>query len=369
MCLQGRARVVALDRDTGETFSEDIGEDNFAAVYVPGNLAHGFEALTDVLMLYHVSEEYDRSDPDEHGLPWDDPRVVHLWSTTSPILSERDESRVLITGAGGQLGRALAEEFPRSRHAYARSELGRLPPGAGSTSAPGPRAACGRVDGRRRRRGRPSRRGRRQRRRNAACRRAGRARSSTTRPTTSSTAGRPRPYVESDPPNPLSAYGRTKLYGEGAAGERAWIVRSSGLFGPTGKNFVTTMLQLGRERDEVAVVDDQRSAPTYVGHLAAATRELLERPFGVWHLAAGGDAPGPSSPRRSSRRPASTRAFAASRATSSAGRRRARPTRCCGARRTRRCCRTGARAYAPASTAWGSSSSSGSVPRWRRARA
>jgi dTDP-4-dehydrorhamnose 3,5-epimerase len=92
VCLQGRARVVALDRDTGETFSEEIGEGNFAAVYVPGNLAHGFEALTDVLMLYHVSEEYDPADPDEHGLPWDDPRVVHLWSTTSPILSERDES-------------------------------------------------------------------------------------------------------------------------------------------------------------------------------------------------------------------------------------------------------------------------------------
>ena len=90
VCLQGKARVVALDRDTGETFSEDIGEDNFAAVYVPGNLAHGFEALTDVLMLYHVTEEYDPADPDEHGIAWDDPRVRDLWSTTSPILSERD---------------------------------------------------------------------------------------------------------------------------------------------------------------------------------------------------------------------------------------------------------------------------------------
>ena len=97
------------------------------------------------------------------------------------------------------------------------------------------------------------------------------------------------PYVESDPPNPLSAYGRTKLYGEAAAGEQAWIVRSSWLFGPTGKNFVRTMLDLARTREEIAVVDDQRGAPTYVGHLAAATRELLERPAGVWHLAAEGD--------------------------------------------------------------------------------
>ncbi len=92
VCLRGRARVVALDRESGETFSEDIGDDNLAAVYVPGHLAHGFEALTDVLMLYHVSEEYDAADPDEHGLPWDDPRVAGLWSTTSPILSERDRS-------------------------------------------------------------------------------------------------------------------------------------------------------------------------------------------------------------------------------------------------------------------------------------
>ncbi len=97
------------------------------------------------------------------------------------------------------------------------------------------------------------------------------------------------PYVESDPPSPLSAYGRTKLYGEGAAGEQAWIVRSSGLFSERDGNFVTTMLRLGRERDEVAVVDDQRTSPTYVGHLATATRELLERPHGVWHVAAGGD--------------------------------------------------------------------------------
>jgi dTDP-4-dehydrorhamnose reductase len=101
--------------------------------------------------------------------------------------------------------------------------------------------------------------------------------------------GKPEPYVESDSPNPLSAYGRTKLHGEAAAGEQAWIVRSSGLFSETGTNFVKTMLRLGRELDEVAVVDDQRTAPTYAGHLAAATRELLDRPFGIWHLTAAGD--------------------------------------------------------------------------------
>jgi len=99
------------------------------------------------------------------------------------------------------------------------------------------------------------------------------------------------PYVESDGVNPVSAYGRTKLHGEAVAGSDAWIVRSSWLFGATGHNFVRTMLRLGAERDEVAVVDDQRGCPTYVGHLAHAVRELVDadRPRGVWHLAAEGD--------------------------------------------------------------------------------
>jgi len=81
------------------------------------------------------------------------------------------------------------------------------------------------------------------------------------------------PYVESDAPAPASAYGRTKLHGEAAAGERAWIVRSSWLFGETGHNFLRTMLRLGAGRDEVAVVDDQRGSPTYVLHLAEAIFE------------------------------------------------------------------------------------------------
>ena len=100
-----------------------------------------------------------------------------------------------------------------------------------------------------------------------------------------------RPYVESDSPNPLSAYGRSKLGSEAVAGADAWIVRSSWLFADTGHNFLRTMLRLGEEREEVAVVDDQRGSPTYVGHLAAATRELVDadRPPGVWHLAAAGD--------------------------------------------------------------------------------
>jgi dTDP-4-dehydrorhamnose reductase len=96
------------------------------------------------------------------------------------------------------------------------------------------------------------------------------------------------PYVESDEPRPVSAYGRSKLAGEREVRE-GWIVRTSWLFGWTGHNFVRTMLRLGAERDEVRVVDDQRGCPTYVGHLAVATKKLLTLPGGVWHLAAEGD--------------------------------------------------------------------------------
>ena len=92
VCLQGMIRVVVLDRESGDTFNADIGDDNFVGIYIPGTLAHGYEALTDCLFLYHVTEEYDPADPDEHGVPWDDPRVRHLWSTQSPILSDRDKN-------------------------------------------------------------------------------------------------------------------------------------------------------------------------------------------------------------------------------------------------------------------------------------
>ena len=89
-CLRGTARVVVLDRSTGETFTEDIGDENPVALYIPGYHAHGFEALTDILFCYHVTVEYDPDDPDERTVPWNDPRVAHLWSSSNPILSARD---------------------------------------------------------------------------------------------------------------------------------------------------------------------------------------------------------------------------------------------------------------------------------------
>jgi dTDP-4-dehydrorhamnose reductase len=97
------------------------------------------------------------------------------------------------------------------------------------------------------------------------------------------------PYVESDPVNPQSAYGRTKLAGERVTAEanpRHYIVRTSWLFGPGGKNFVETMLGLG---PEVRVVDDQVGSPTFTGHLADALARLARtEDYGVHHLTASG---------------------------------------------------------------------------------
>ena len=102
-----------------------------------------------------------------------------------------------------------------------------------------------------------------------------------------------KPYVESDPVAPLSAYGRSKLAGEEATAEanpRHQIVRTQWLFGLGGHNFVETMLSLGAERDELTVVDDQVGCPTYTGDLAAALVGLASREGrGVNHVAAGGE--------------------------------------------------------------------------------
>jgi dTDP-4-dehydrorhamnose reductase len=97
------------------------------------------------------------------------------------------------------------------------------------------------------------------------------------------------PYVESDAPAPLSAYGRSKLAGERATAEanpRHFVVRSSWLFGAAGRNFVETMLSLG---PEVRVVDDQVGSPTFTGHLAEALLSLAGTDdHGMHHMAASG---------------------------------------------------------------------------------
>ncbi len=99
-------------------------------------------------------------------------------------------------------------------------------------------------------------------------------------------------YGESDDPAPVNAYGRTKLAGERATAlvnGRSFIVRSSWLFGPHGGNFVETMLRLGQGGGPVVVVHDQVGCPTYTGHLAVGLLRLIDSSsYGIHHMAGGG---------------------------------------------------------------------------------
>jgi len=91
-------------------------------------------------------------------------------------------------------------------------------------------------------------------------------------------------YVETDPVNPLSAYGRTKLEGErrlAASGCDHAVLRTEWVYGPRGKNFLFTMLRLAAERTELRIVDDQHGAPTSSLQLARLTLALLEGPQGA----------------------------------------------------------------------------------------
>ena len=101
-----------------------------------------------------------------------------------------------------------------------------------------------------------------------------------------------RPYVESDLPDAISAYGRSKQAGEtsvAVSNPRHVIARSAWLFGARGHNFIETMLRLSREQPEVVVVSDQVGSPTYTRHLAPALAELAEGDeFGIHHVAASG---------------------------------------------------------------------------------
>jgi dTDP-4-dehydrorhamnose reductase len=110
-----------------------------------------------------------------------------------------------------------------------------------------------------------------------------------------------RPYREADPVAPVNAYGASKLQGEreltSRPGDRWWILRTSAVFSEFGHNFVKTMLRLAGERDQLSIVDDQRTRPSYAGHIADAIVRMVERdgrgqpvPSGIYHCTSSGEA-------------------------------------------------------------------------------
>jgi dTDP-4-dehydrorhamnose reductase len=107
------------------------------------------------------------------------------------------------------------------------------------------------------------------------------------------------PWKETHTPHPLSVYGKTKAQGEEnvrASGARHLIFRTSWVYDGQGKNFLNTMLKLGRDRESLKIVSDQVGAPTYAPDLARASWEALQSalkmpqfPFGIYHLCNGGE--------------------------------------------------------------------------------
>ncbi|HVC35443.1 MAG TPA: dTDP-4-dehydrorhamnose reductase [Chloroflexota bacterium] len=100
------------------------------------------------------------------------------------------------------------------------------------------------------------------------------------------------PYLEWDDPHPLSVYGRSKLAGEREAlslHDRCYVVRTSWVYSPRGRNFVRTILRLASERPTLTVVDDERGGPTLAADLAEAIAKLVERPvYGSYHFSNAG---------------------------------------------------------------------------------
>jgi dTDP-4-dehydrorhamnose reductase len=108
------------------------------------------------------------------------------------------------------------------------------------------------------------------------------------------------PYVEEDPPHPLSAYGRSKLAGDEAVqqiGGVHLIFRLCWVYGARGQNFLLTMMRLARERDKLRVVSDQVGCPTWSRLIAETTALALKQVLavsdparfnGIYHLAASG---------------------------------------------------------------------------------
>lgn len=102
------------------------------------------------------------------------------------------------------------------------------------------------------------------------------------------------PYTEKDKTNPINVYGKTKLAGENAvakSGCRYIIARTAWLYGMSGPNFILKMLELGRSRPRVKVVDDQFGSPTFTKELAIAIMRLIDKnQTGIFHVVCRGSA-------------------------------------------------------------------------------
>ena len=263
-------RVVVLDRETGETFTEDIGDDNPVAIYVPGTTRTATRRSPTRSSATSSPRSTTRPTPTSTAFPG---------TTRASSTSGARDRRFSRNGTRprrpdhrrGRPARPRARrDVPGGARRSTRAEWDvryPLPDAERAVELVLHAAAWTNVDG-------------------AEDDPQGAAAVNVGGTQHAAELGAPLVYFSTDyvfdgaqgasrtssrtrPPRSARTAGRSCTARRRPASE-AWIVRSSWLFGPIGHNFVRTMLRLGAERDEVAVVDDQRGCPTYVGHLAAA---------------------------------------------------------------------------------------------------
>jgi len=100
------------------------------------------------------------------------------------------------------------------------------------------------------------------------------------------------PYIETDIPNPINTYGKTKLVAEEFIKEEInnyYIVRTSWLYGESGSNFLKTILKLGKQNSEIKIINDQIGTPTYVKSLSRQILTIIKtESFGIYHSSCNG---------------------------------------------------------------------------------
>ncbi len=313
-CLRGAILDVAVDlRSWSPTYKQWVAvmlsAENKKQLYIPRGFGHGFVTLTDdVEIAYKCDDYYNKTS--EGGIRFDDPELGIDWGIAEPILSEKDKNapclkdadlnfnvRVLVTGASGQLGYDVVkllkskgiecigsdkEDFDitdkfATEHflsIYKPTVIVHCAAYTAVDSAEENKEICYKVNvvGTK----------------NIAdyCTAHNIILVHISSDYVYGSNGK-HPLKETDETTPLSVYGQTKLAAEKEAEKvnKHFILRTSGVFGRHGNNFIKTMLKLSESKSELTVVDDEIGAPTYTVDLAyVIMRIIFTQNYGIYNV-------------------------------------------------------------------------------------